>query len=93
MKIGCLRGGELRNRGNSMSLIVSFASIQIKLPFRKPLIMMSPKSLLNLPEARSSFDELMTGRGMNYSLRRNAKYIDIIFIRDMSKIHTGFLQL
>ncbi|CAF3851602.1 unnamed protein product [Adineta steineri] len=34
---------------------------QLALPFRKPLIMMSPKSLLRLPECRSSFDEMTTG--------------------------------
>lgn len=33
---------------------------QLALPFRKPLVMMSPKSLLRLPECRSSFDEMMT---------------------------------
>ena len=34
---------------------------QIKLPFRKPLIVMSPKALLRLPEAQSSFDEMLPG--------------------------------
>ncbi|XP_013392461.1 2-oxoglutarate dehydrogenase-like, mitochondrial isoform X2 [Lingula anatina] len=34
---------------------------QIYLPFRKPLIMMSPKSLLRHPMARSKFDEMIEG--------------------------------
>jgi 2-oxoglutarate dehydrogenase E1 component len=34
---------------------------QIKLPFRKPLVVMSPKALLRLPEAQSSFDEMLPG--------------------------------
>ncbi|XP_052689627.1 2-oxoglutarate dehydrogenase complex component E1-like isoform X1 [Crassostrea angulata] len=32
---------------------------QILLPFRRPLINMSPKAILRLPEARSSFDEMI----------------------------------
>ncbi|XP_046736011.1 2-oxoglutarate dehydrogenase, mitochondrial-like [Diprion similis] len=34
---------------------------QILMPFRKPLVIMTPKSLLRHPEARSNFDEISTG--------------------------------
>lgn len=34
---------------------------QIILPFRKPLILMTPKSLLRLPECRSNFSEMSDG--------------------------------
>ena len=35
---------------------------QLALPFRKPLVIMSPKSLFRLPECRSSFDEMLPGK-------------------------------
>merc|ERR1712223_935065 len=34
---------------------------QIKLPFRKPPVVMTPKSLLRLPECKSSFDDMLPG--------------------------------
>jgi len=45
------------NPGNYMHILRR----QIALPFRKPLIIMTPKSLLRHPECRSSFDEVTPG--------------------------------
>ena len=41
-------------------LLFSFTG-QIMLPFRKPLVIMTPKSLLRHPECKSSFDDMSPG--------------------------------
>ena len=65
---------------------------QIALPFRKPLILMTPKSLLRLPEARSPWSDMVTGTEMKRLISedgpaskvRNACldfFLPIIFLR------------
>lgn len=44
---------------------------QIALSFRKPLIVCTPKSLLRLPEARSSFDDMNDGTGFQRMIPDN----------------------
>jgi len=44
---------------------------QIKLPFRKPLIVMTPKALLRLPECQSSFDEMLPGTSFVRAFKEN----------------------
>ncbi len=59
----------LLRRKNSIAVLEDFTSVsilfsflgQIHLPFRKPLIVMTPKSLLRHPECKSSFDDMVTG--------------------------------
>lgn len=44
---------------------------QVVYPFRKPLIVMTPKSLLRLPDARSSLDEISTGTSFQWLIPDN----------------------
>lgn len=52
---------------------------QLALPFRKPLVMMSPKSLLRLPECRSSFDEMTPGLLFVHNISENNKNSSILY--------------
>merc|ERR1712012_846685 len=49
---------------------------QIALPFRKPLIVMTPKSLLRHPECKSSFDELLPGFEFQRMIKDNGPAAD-----------------
>lgn len=44
---------------------------QILLPFRKPLIVATPKSLLRLPECKSSFDDMIEGTEFQRAIAEN----------------------
>lgn len=44
---------------------------QVKLPFRKPLVVFTPKALLRLPAAQSSFDEMLPGTIFNRVYKEN----------------------
>lgn len=59
---------------------------QIALPFRKPLVLMTPKSLLRHPEARSSFDLYLEGTEFQ-------RYVVDIYLRFGSFYLVLFLNL
>ena len=49
---------------------------QTALPFRKPLVIMTPKSLLRHPECKSSFDEMTPGESSKeITLLRNMRFM------------------
>lgn len=49
---------------------------QIALPIRKPMIVMTPKSLLRLPEAKSSFDEMAEGTSFRRLIPESGPAVD-----------------
>jgi len=49
---------------------------QIALPFRKPLVIMTPKSLLRHPECKSSFDEMTPGTIFQRIIKDNGPAAD-----------------
>ena len=44
---------------STVNILYLISRRQIALPFRKPLVIMTPKSLLRHPECKSSFDEMV----------------------------------
>lgn len=49
---------------------------QIKLPFRKPLIVMTPKALLRLPAAQSNFEEMLPGTSFSRAYKETGAAAD-----------------